>query len=306
MANSDYEVIVVGGGPAGLSASLYLARYNRQVGLFDAGQGRSSWRQMNYNYLGFPQGIAARDLRALGRKQVEQYEQVTIIERCVDSMHRDGKLFVAVSGADEWRARAVIICTGVVDFWPMFPGWQAYVGRSMFWCITCDGYSSRGMKLVVVGNTDDAAITSIQLKRFTDDVTIITNQPECHITEDAQERLKRAGIPLIHDMIRTAHGTDGQFEAILTQGGRTIPLDRLFNQQGARPLVKLACDLGAQLDENGYISVDEEQKSSVPGLYAAGDVDGKHSHQITTAVHEGGQAASAANYYLYPHDLKHE
>lgn len=306
MANIDFEVIIVGGGPAGLSAGLYLARYNRRVGLFDAGQGRSSWNQVNYNFLGFPQGIAARDLRKLGRKQLMEYPQVTIVERCIDVMRREDDIFVAQSGHDEWRARAVILCTGVVDFWPMFPGWEEYVGRSMFWCITCDGYSSRGMKLLVVGNTDDAAITSIQLTRFTDDVTILTNQRECHITEEAQERLERAGIPLIHDMIRTARGKDGQFEAILTQGGRTIPLDRLFNQQGARPVVKLATDLGAKLDENGYLCVDEEQKTTVPGLYAAGDVDGLHSHQITTAVHEGGQAASAANYYLYPHDLKHE
>ena len=105
----------------------------------------------------------------------------------------------------------------------------------MFWCITCDGYSSRGMKLVVVGNTNDAAVTALQLTRFTDDVTIITNQRENAIGEEAQARLAEAGVLLIHDTIKTAHGTNGQLESLTTSGGLTIKLDRLFNQQGARP-----------------------------------------------------------------------
>ena len=306
MQNYDYEVLVVGGGPAGLSAALYLARYKRSVGLFDAGQGRSSWHQTNHNFLGFPHGIKARELRELGRQQLAEYDHVSLIDAQVEEMERRGNLLAARGAGGEWTGRAAILCTGVVDYWPQFPGWEEYVGRSMFWCITCDGYSSRGMKLVVVGNTDDAAVTTLQLTRFTTDITVITNQPECHISEEEQRRLAEARIPLIHDSIKTAQGHAGQFESITTSGGRTVPLDRLFNQQGARPQVKLARDLGVALDENGYIAVDEEQKTNVPGVYAAGDVDGRHSHQITTAVHEGGQAASAANYYLYPPELKHE
>jgi len=306
MAEVDFEVLVIGGGPAGLSAALYLARYKRSVGLFDACSGRSTWYQTNRNLLGFPEGIKARELRQIGRQQLQEYEHVSFVDERVTRMARDGECFIAVTKSRAWTGRAVILCTGVSDYWPQFPGWQEYVGRSMFWCITCDGYSSRGMKLVVVGNTNDAAVTALQLTRFTDDVTIITNQRENAIGEEAQARLAEVGVPLIHDTIKTAHGTNGQFESLTTSGGLTIKLDRLFNQQGARPRVKLALDLGVQLDKNGYICVDSEQKTNVPGVYAAGDVDGLHSHQITTAVHEGGQAASAANYYLYPPALKHD
>jgi thioredoxin reductase (NADPH) len=306
MANNEYEVLVVGGGPAGLSAALYLARYARTVALFDAGQGRSTWHQINHNYLGFPGGVPARRLRELGRQQLDEYEHVSVLEHKVEAFRRDGDMFVAESQAGEWRGRAVILCTGVIDHYPHFERWDEYVGRSMFWCITCDGYGCRGARVVVAGNKDFSASEALQLQRFTDKLTVLTDSMECEISETFQERLRRAGIPLIHDKIADVIGHDGQFEAIRTRGGRRIELDQLFSQQGATPQTKLAEDLGVQCSPNGYIETDVEQKTNVPGVYAAGDVTRMHSHQITTAVHEGGQAASAANYFLYPPDLKDE
>jgi thioredoxin reductase (NADPH) len=306
MADIFYEVLVVGGGPAGLSAALYLARYNRKVALFDAGQGRSTWHQVNHNYLGFPGGVPARRLRELGREQLADYAEVTVLERKVEAMRRDGELFVAESQAGEWRGRAVILCTGVIDHYPHFEGWDEYVGRSMFWCITCDGYGCKGERVVVAGNKDASAAVALQLQRFTDKITVLTDSQECLIGAEFQERLRRAGIPLIHDKIAEAIGSGGRFEAIRTKGGRRIELDQLFSQQGATPQTKLAEDLGVRLSRNGYIETDSEQKTSVPGAYAAGDVTRLHSHQITAAVHEGGQAASAANYFLYPPELRDE
>jgi thioredoxin reductase (NADPH) len=304
MAENLYEVLVVGGGPAGLSAALYLARYDRAVALFDAGQGRSTWHQVNHNYLGFPSGVPARTLRELGRAQLAEYQQVAILDHKVEAMRREGELFVAQSQAGEWRARAVILCTGVIDHYPHFDGWDEYVGRSMFWCITCDGYGCKGARVVVAGNTDASAAEALQLRRFTDKLTVLTDSLECWISETFQDRLRRAGIPLVHDKIAEAIGQGGQFEAICTKGGQRIELDQLFSQQGATPQTKLAEDLGVRLSANGYIEADTEQKTSVPGVYAAGDVTRLFSHQVAAAVHEGGQAASAANYFLYPPDMK--
>src|SRR4051812_30965798 len=124
----EYEVMVIGGGPAGLSAALYLARYNRRTVLFDVGRGRSTWHQINYNYLGFPGGIAARQLRELGRQQLADYSQVTIREHKIEALERRGSAFYASAQAGEWCAQAVIICTGVVDHYPHFDGWEEYVG----------------------------------------------------------------------------------------------------------------------------------------------------------------------------------
>jgi thioredoxin reductase (NADPH) len=156
----------------------------------------------------------------------------------------------------------------------------------------------------VIGNTNDAISEALQLGRFTKQLTVLTNSHENHITPEFEERLHKTGVPLIHDKIEEVRGNDGQFEALQTQGGRHIELDQLFSQQGATPQSELAADLGVGLSEAGYILVDTEQKTTIPGVYAAGDVTRLHSHQVSTAVHEGGQAASAANYYLYPPELK--
>lgn len=301
-----YEALVIGGGPAGLSAALYLARYDRRTALFDVGHGRSTWHQVAHNYLGFPGGVPARRLRELGREQLTEYPQVTCFEHKIEAMRREDGLFMAESQAGEWRGQTVILCTGVLDHYPHFEGWEDYVGRSMFWCITCDGYLCKGGRVIVAGNTNEAASEALQLQRFTPHIKLLTNSHEFLITEKFQQRLKRAGIPLIHDRLDQVIGHDGQFEAICTEGGLRIELDQFFSQQGSTPQTKLAEDLGVTLAANGYIKVDAEQKTSVPGVYAAGDVDRLHSHQFSTAVHEGGQAASAANYYLYPPDLKDE
>jgi thioredoxin reductase (NADPH) len=307
MRQDAYEVLVIGGGPAGLSAALYLARYERTVALFDAGAGRSSWNQTAYNYLGFPGGIKARELRELGRRQLADYPQIALYEGVwIGTLQQDEDRFVAQGAGEAWHGRTVILCTGVTDHWPVFEGWEEYVGRSMFWCLTCDGYSSRGMKLVVVGNTDSAAVTALQLQRYDCDVTVLTNSLTLGIGSEIQQRLERHGVTLIHDILASASGVEGQFTAIHTAGGQRILLDRLFSQQGATPNTKLAADLGVKLNDIGYVQVDSEQKTNVPGIYAAGDLDRLHSHQISTAVHEGGQAASAANYFLYPPDLRED
>lgn len=300
----EYEAIVIGGGPAGLSAALYLARYDRQVAIFDAGQGRSTWHQINHNYLGFPGGIPARQLRERGYEQLAEYDQVTVYKYKIEALRREDGIFYAQGQADEWCSRVVVLCTGVIDHYPHFDGWHEYVGRSMFWCITCDGYTCKGERVVVIGSRNPSASEALQLQRFTPHVTLLTNSEECLIDDTFQRRLANANIPLIHDKIIAAQGSDGIFDTLLLKSGQRLPLDQLFSQQGATPQTKLAQDVNALLSTAGYVHVDSEQKTNVAGFYAAGDVTRLHSHQVTTAVHEGGTAASAANYFLYPAELK--
>jgi thioredoxin reductase (NADPH) len=307
--DTDFEALVVGGGPAGLSAALYLARYNRRVALFDGGHGRSTWHQINRNYLGFPGGLPARELRRLGREQLSEYEQVRCLDHAVTRVTREtddtGDVwFVARGQAGEWRGQTLIIATGVVDHYPHFDGWEEYVGRSMFWCITCDGYACKGERVVVSGNSDAAASETLQLTRFTNHLTLLTNSFDCRISAELQRRLAHAGIEIVRDKIETVDGQNGHFHALRTQTGRVLELDQLFAVQGATPQTAPFRDLGLTLDAAGYICVDEEQYTNVPGVYAAGDVTRNYQQQISTAVHEGGQAATGANYYLYPPELR--
>ena len=304
MLQLDVDVLVVGGGPAGQAAALNLARFDRQVALFDTNHGRSSWHQTNHNLLGFPGGIPTRRLRELGRQQLSEYPHITQIGHKIDTLERDTGGFTARGQAGTWSGRAVIVCTGVVDHYPHFAGWEAYVGRSMFWCIACDGYQCRDQRVVVVGNTNAAVVEALQLRRFTSHLTVLTDSTACRIDPAYRERLQRYAIPLIHDTLVQASGTDGSFEAIWTAAGRRIALDYLFTQHGATPQTTLAEAVGVLLSRDGYVCVDSEQKTNVAGVYAAGDVTRLHAHQVATAVHEGATAAFAANYDLYPPDLK--
>jgi thioredoxin reductase (NADPH) len=301
---SEAEALVIGAGPAGLSAAIYMARYNRSCVVFDAGHGRSTHHQINHNYLGFPGGIPAVQLREMGRQQLAEYPQVHYRQHKVLSLKPVDGGFMATTQGEQWYGGAVILCTGVLDHYPHFHGWEEYVGRSMFWCLTCDGYANRGKNMLVVGHTDSAAGEAMQLSRFSDRVTLLTNSHTYEISSKYETRLAHANVPIIHDKIEKGIGEDGQFKAIETEEGLTIELDALFCVQGATAEVALAKELGVRVADNGFLDTDEEQKTSVPGVFAAGDVTRIHSHQVTTAVHEGAQAASAANYYLYPPELK--
>lgn len=302
----EADVIIVGGGPAGLSAALYLARYTRSVALFDLGHGRSTHHQTNRNYLGFPGGIPTVELRQRGLEQLSDYDHVRVAPHKVERLERTADGFLAGGEFGTTAGRAVILAMGVLDHYPHFEGWEPYVGVSMFWCITCDGYESRGKKIVVAGHTNAAAGEALQFSRLSRDITLITNSHANEIDEKFSARLAAAGIPVLHDKIRGATGHDGHLQTLETEQELSIPVEAFFVVQGATPQTELAAMLDVQLAENGYILVDTEQKTSVEGVFAAGDITQLHSHQVSAAVHEGAQAASAVNYYLYPPELKAE
>jgi thioredoxin reductase (NADPH) len=301
-----YDALILGGGPAGLAVALQLARSNRRVVLFDGADGRAMYHQVNHNYLGFPGGIEARDLLALARKQVREYP-VAFIAGEVVRVRRLGSDFEVLDEAgNSFRGRTITFATGVRDHFPLFPDWEQYVGRSLFWCIVCDGYSTRGKRLVIAGNDTDAGVTALQFLQFTPHITVVTNSPICELNTAVCKALEEHGIPMIVGEIAGVRGNDGIIGTVLLKDGRAIELDFLFSLQGESPNTGLARDLGVALNDQGYILIDENQQTNVPGVFAAGDVTRSYAHQISTAVHEGNTAATAANYYLYDPALKHE
>ncbi|MDQ4078086.1 MAG: NAD(P)/FAD-dependent oxidoreductase [Chloroflexota bacterium] len=301
-----YDSLIVGGGPAGLTAALQLARFNRHPAIFDSGMGRSTYHQINHNYLGFPGGIHARELRELGREQVRAYP-VVFVDEAVVEVWRDGELFVAqVESGEEFLGQTIVFATGVRDHFPHFPNWEEFVGRSFFWCITCDGYKTRGKHIVVLGNDDDAGVTAMQFLQYTRRITFLTNSPTCGISTKVQRALEEQEIPIVVGEIGRIDGYDGIIGQIVLKDGRCVDLDYLFNLQGKTPNSELAQQIGVEVDEHGYIQTDVDLHTNIPGALAAGDVTRLFAHQIATAVHEGITAACAANYYLYEPWQRHE
>jgi thioredoxin reductase (NADPH) len=299
-----YDALVIGGGPAGLSAAVYLGRACRSVAVFECKRpGRSSWGQFNQNYLGFPDGISIDDLTDRGRAQAEKFG-AKVIDTEVKALMQEEHGFAVTAGEQTYRGRAVILATGVDDEWAVFPGYQEYIGKTMHWCIACDGYEMQGQRVVIVGNDEHAAGMAIQMLTFRpQQVTVLTNHGALGIRPQTVERLQERGIRLIIDRIAESRAKDkGVFEAIVLEGGEEIELDHLFSVQGAIPNTALARSIGVKLNDEGYIKADTEGRTNIPGVFAAGDVTRLHSHQVVTAAHEGADAANAIVYELYEKD----
>jgi thioredoxin reductase (NADPH) len=299
MPRNEYEAVVIGAGPAGLSAAVYLGRFLRRTAVIDAGDGRSAGRQRNENYLGFPRGVAAATLRARGEQQARRFGAEFIGGR-VESARRDGGRVCLSGGFGEVWGDTVIVATGVTDIWPRFPGVERHVGRSLFWCITCDGYRTRARRLVVIGADDESTTTVCQFLRYTDKLTFVATGvgDECSISDEKLETVRAQGIPVLRGEIERAHGRPGALTGV-TVAGQRVEAELIFSLLGSTPNSRLAAQLGVLLDERGYVRIDREQRTNVPRVYAAGDVSGPYSHQIASAVHEGSMAAQAANFDLY-------
>lgn len=297
-----YDCAIVGGGPAGLSAAIYMGRMRRSVIVIDDDQGRSTWHQVNRNYLGFVDGIHATALREVGEKQAEEYGARFFKARATcaayEGEERD-RIFIVQTAQGDVRARTLILCTGVKDSFPQFEGSEECIGKSMFWCIICDGYEAIGKRIVVLGHNERAASLALELLVFTDKVTLVSWDKPFDVCEEKMRTLKEHGVTTHDSGCNLFTCSRGELSSVKLDNGRVMELDMLFVAQRIEPNTQLANELGAYLDVHGYIVTDAEQLTNVAGVYAAGDVTRLHSHQISSAVHEGGMAASAANYYLY-------
>jgi thioredoxin reductase (NADPH) len=303
-AGALYDCAVVGAGPAGLSAALYMGRVRRRVVVIDDKEGRSTWHQINRNYLGFVNGVHASKLREIGRTQCENYGVHFLGARAddvrVEGEDKDRRFFLRTT-AGEVVARTLILATGVDDQFPEFDGSDDCIGRSMFWCIICDGYETIGKRIVVLGHGDRAASLALQLLVFTPHVTLVSWDGPFTIEQFRMDWLREQGIACYDAKcadFRCAPG-EGRLHSIALDNGKVLELDGVFVAQYMEPNTQLAKQLGLQVDEHGFVVTDVEQCTNVNGVYAAGDLTKINNHQISSAVHEGGMAAAAANYYLY-------
>lgn len=281
------DCVVVGAGPAGLAAGLYLRRFHRQVRIVDAGGGRARRISRSHNVAGFPGGVSGLEL--LGRME-RQLQQVggQVMHGTVRSLRSsDGLLGVELARETLW-ARSVMLCTGVKDRLPPVPGVAAVEAADLMrHCPICDGYEHSGKRIGVVGRSLHGVREAAFLKRFSGDVSFIGTGPLDHASQQA---LRAAGLrALPGEPVGFAVGPQGGV-VVSTRDGSDHRFDVLYAALGVDPCAQLAAGLNARLDATGNIVTDAHGLTSVDNLYAAGDVV-RALDQIGVAV---GQAAIAA------------
>ena len=293
-----WDCVIVGAGPAGLSAAVYMGRFRRSTLVLDGQDGRWSYGQVNDNYLGFPRGVRARRLHALGRAQAESFG-VTFWETLVTGLQEKPDGYRIEFRGGQAQARTVIWAAGVRDRWPAFPGVRRLVGRHLFWCIVCDGWRTLGRSVLLLGNTDRDVGTALQFLTYTRDLTFVMDRGRT-LNARCRKKLDSAGVPVRCGRVKRVHASEERIERVVLDDGAELRPDYIFSLYGSDPRTEVLRALPVALTRFGHVRIDEKNRTNLPTFFAAGDVTDKYGHQVATAVHEGAMAAMAANHVLYP------
>lgn len=301
-----YDCIIVGAGPAGLSAALFLARYRRRVLTFHHNSPRNLYSHGVHGFLGH-HGIQPVELLARGRDEVALHGGL-IMEACVTKAERiDDEHFrltvgVAQSPKQTFAARRLLIATGLHDLLPDCPGFRDFYGATVHHCPDCDGFEVSNKRVAVLGQGKATVGFTLGLLSWTDQLTLITNGETGDMTDEHRAQLARFNIPLIDHSITALEGDKEacRLERVRLDDGSALDCDALFFNLGTRPASDLHTQLGCKLDEEcGLIWVNEERQTSVRGVYAAGDIT-PHSQLAVVAAAEGAMAAIHIHKSLIP------
>lgn len=300
------DIAVVGAGPAGMTAGLYAARARARTVVFEKGLpgGQIVSTEWVENYPAFPDGISGPELGELMLKQAERFGAEFRSFSPVESIRTEGVDFVLTVDGEEVGARSVIVATGAIPKKLSVPGEAEFTGRGVSWCATCDGALFRDKVVCVVGGGDSALQEALFLTKFATRVHVIHRREQLRATECIQEYC------FLDDKIRFEYsrvvseivGEGGKVKGVLlasTKGepDQLLPLDGVFIFVGVDPVNELLLDMAA-LDSGGYALVDHTGLTSVPGLYAAGDVTISNLKQVVTAAAGGALAAFEALRYI--------
>jgi thioredoxin reductase len=295
MSRSRYEVAIVGGGPAGLSAALVLARFRRSVVVLDAGQQRNLATHAVHNYLGL-EGISPHELLRRGREEASRAGAELRKARVVGIRRRGGDFVLSIEDQPDVVAARIILATSLVDVMPDIPQLDRFYGRTIFHCPVCDAADFVDQPLVVVSWGQYADGFTLELFHWTKKLILTTHGRP--IADQQRARLERYGVEVVTERIERLEGQDDRLSAVVLGDGRKIPCRGLFFSIGHRPRSELALGLGCEIADEGYVVVNEHYETTVPGVYAAGDIT-TLEEAVADAVAEGLIAATNISLSLH-------
>jgi thioredoxin reductase len=306
MVNDLYDCIVIGAGPAGLSASLFLARYLRRTLTFHHNSPRNEYAHGVHGFLGH-HGIGPGELLARGRDEVTDHGGL-IIEACVTAVEKVSaehfRVFAGSEGSEPqtFEARRLLLATGLRDLTPDCPGFREFYGSSVHHCPDCDGYEVKDRRVAVLAHDHNAAAFAANLLTWTKHVTLLTDQHE--ISSSDRAKLTGLDIAVRTEAVLSLDGDKpaSQLKRVLFSEGEPLECDALFFNLGTEPATNFHETLGCRLDpECDLLWVDETQQTSVNGVYGAGDIT-PHSQLAVVAAAEGAMAAIHIHRSLIPEE----
>lgn len=285
------DCVVVGGGPAGLTAAIYLARFRRAFALIDAGEPRAGLIPLSRNFPGFPEGISGEALLGRMRAQARRYGAPLRDGRAVDLAAIPGGFALNLSDGERLEARTVILATGVKENEPALPHCAEAVKLGLIRiCPICDGFETVGRRVGVIGAGAHGADEALFIRTYSDAVALIlVGEPP---DETKRRALAEAGVEVVETSIEHVRLDHGEIRLVQLQGGEERRFDTLYSAFGVTPQSDLARQAGAACDEAGRLIAGDHQETSVPGLFAVGDLV-RGLNQIGVAVGEAALAATA-------------
>ncbi|PRY34628.1 thioredoxin reductase [Spirosoma oryzae] len=299
----NYDVIIIGGSYAGLSAALVLGRSLRRVLVIDAGKPCNRQTPHSHGFL-TRDGETPAQLAAIAREQLSQYPTVTFVATTATGANQltDG-FAVHTAGGETYSARRLILATGLIDVMPDIPGFAECWGRSVLHCPYCHGYEVHGQPLGILANGEMAYEMARLLQQWSRQLTLFTNGPST-LTDVQQQVLAQLAIPIVETPLTAIEHTDGFLTALVLADGRRVSPTAMFARVPLRQSSDIAQQLGCQLAEHNFVQVTEFGATSVPGVFAAGDTT-TMLRQVANAVAGGAKAGAIVNGELIADDLRY-